>query len=355
MLYLSLNQFSSCNELPDFTPYKKFGFEIFWCKGDLKSHKKYYYAMQQYPDDIIITIDDDIYYNNSMIEELMKFHKLYPEAVITRRAHLVTWMQEDVIAPYEKWYKEPLRYIGVPRMDLVATGVAGVLYPPHIFKKEIFNNKLFMKKAPYADDLWLKVMELYSEVPVVLTRYFFDDYGLENYSENGLYCLHNINSGNDIQLRALLETYKTCNEDNNLLIKRMGADGKLLLKDCGDEMKRDRLQIFDEYFKSFDIEESILIYGAGNVAEKIYQIFEKTGRLRKINAFIVNYIEENKKELGSIPVRCYIEFLNSQQKIIIGLCEMKQEEIRKKLISSGINKERIIKLNPQINKLISTF
>lgn len=352
ILFLSLEQFYGYDEFPDFTRYKKYGFEICWCKGDLKSHKKYYYVMQQYPDDIIITIDDDIYYKKTMIEELLTYHKVYPEAVITRRAHLITWTQNENIAPYEKWYKETLRYVGIPRMDLVSTGCSGVLYPPHIFKPEIFNKEIFLEKAPYADDIWLKVMELYSEIPVVLANQFFTDRVLEEYSSSGLYCNQNADGGNDIQFHALLDAYNSDGNENTL-IKRLAADGKLMSEDLERIRKKDMLQIIDEYLKILDNQESVLIYGAGDVAGKIYKIFEETGRLKKISAFIVNCIEENKKKIGNIKVKSYLDFVDSREKIIIGLCEMKQDEIYQNLITENIDEGRIIRFDSVINKLIA--
>lgn len=354
ILYLSSSQFSGYGNLPDFSFYERFGFEISWHQEDLGSHKKYYYAMQQYSEDIIITIDDDIYYKNTMIEELLNYHKKYPKAIITRRAHLTTWMKDGSIAPYEKWYMETLRYIGIPRMDLIATGVSGVLYPPHIFKPEIFNRNVFMEKAPYADDLWLKVMELYSEVPVVLTSQFFDDFGLDDYRENGLYCNQNADGGNDVQLHALLATYGESGNEN-FLLKRLASDGKLMIDECERAKRSDMLIIFDKFFSMNESQEQILVYGAGNVAGKIYKIFEKMGCLKKICAFIVNCTEENEKELGGIKVQNYKEFISSSEKIIVGLCETKQEEIYKDLIATGVKEERIIKLSPLINKLIAIF
>lgn len=351
ILYLSSGQFSGYGNLPDFSLYEKFGFELSWHEEDLGPHKKYYYAIQEYPDDIIITIDDDICYKDTMIEELIKYYEKYPKAVITRRAHLVTWTQDGNIAPYENWYFENFRYIKIPRMDLVSTGCAGVLYPPHIFKPELFNKSVFMEKAPYADDLWLKVMELYSEIPVVLTKEFFDDSGLEDYSENGLYHRRNFKGGNDSQLRALLEIYgKGCKE--NVLIKRLCSQGKLLLSDYEKVRKNDIYQAADEFFKIVDDQEKILIYGAGSIARKLYKVFRQTGRLKKIQAFIVKHVEENVEKLGQVGVRDYMNFVRSPEKIIIGLCEANQEEVCKDLIAQGVNEKRIIKLSPFISRII---
>lgn len=355
ILYLSSNQFLMCDKLPDFGEYEKYGFELHWHEEDLGPHKKYYYAMQEYPEDIIITIDDDVCYKKTMIEELINYHNKYPKAVIARRAHLVTWMQDGMIAPYEKWYMETLRYIGIPRMDLVATGCSGILYPPHLFKTEIFNKKMFMEKAPYADDLWLKVMELYSKIPVVLTKEYFDDVGLGDYSANGLYTAQNSNGGNDVQLYALLNAYGVGEVRGNFLLRRLGSNGKLMLEDYENARKSDVWRMLYTYLKTIDWQDNILIYGAGNVARKLYKIIEKGGYIGKVRAFIVKCTEKNEQELGNIKVVYYADYMNSSEKIIIGLGEEKQEEVYRSLIKTGIDKRRIIKLNPFISRLITMF
>lgn len=142
ILYLSEEQFADYNDFPDFGDYEKDGFAIKWCNENLGPHKKYYYSMQEYPDAIIITVDDDILYSSRMIEELLDSYKRYPNSVIARRAHMVTWLSEDIIAPYAMWYSECGKYVDMPRMDLVATGCGGILYPPHIFSQEIFNKNI---------------------------------------------------------------------------------------------------------------------------------------------------------------------------------------------------------------------
>ena len=50
--------------------------------------------------------------------------------------------------------------LGGPSFLLISVGVSGVLYPPKIFSKEVFNEKVFLKICPNADDIWLKSMAL---------------------------------------------------------------------------------------------------------------------------------------------------------------------------------------------------
>ena len=37
-------------------------------------------------------------------------------------------------------------------------GAGGILYPPNSFKKEIFRPDVFLKCAPYNDDIWFWIM-----------------------------------------------------------------------------------------------------------------------------------------------------------------------------------------------------
>lgn len=355
ILYLSSCQFPAKAGLPDFSLYEKYGFEISWHEEDIGAHKKYYYAMQQYPKDTIITIDDDFYYEHTMIEEFINYHKKFPKAVLARRAHVVTWMQDGNIAPYNSWYFESFTYIGVPRMDLLATGCSGILYPPNIFNPEVFNKNMFMKKAPYADDIWLKIMELYSNIPVVLVKPFINDSGLEGYVENGLFNSYNADGGNDIQLHALLEAYGKGEGDGSYLLRRLACNGKLMLEDCAQQKKRDIWRMINVFFKENDNRESLLVYGAGVVAGKICKVFKRTNKLNKIKSFIVDCVEENAEELEGIIVRDYRDFIYASEKIIIGLSAEKQERVYDELLVAGISEKRLIKLPQFINKLLAAI
>ena len=43
---------------------------------------------------------------------------------------------------------------------IMALGYGGVLYPPGAFDEEVFNEKVFMRLCPYADDIWFFAMAL---------------------------------------------------------------------------------------------------------------------------------------------------------------------------------------------------
>lgn len=348
VLCLSSEEFNHYRDMPNLTEYYKYGLEICWCNENLGPHKKYYYTMQRFPNDIIITIDDDICYKDTMIEELLFYHKKYPRAIIARRGHLISCQEDGKIAPYDKWYIDCCR-CGVPRMDILANGCGGVLYPPNILSPEIFNKKIFMEKAPYADDMWLKIVELLSSVPVVLASPFYTDEELPC-SYNGLYRNQNSNGGNDMQLSNLLQIYNnSCSKDRSLT-DSLFSDGKILYTDRDTEKKKDLKKIMIVFLEKFLKEKYICIYGAGKVAKRLYKALEEVGYTQKIKAFIVSNTENNVKDIGGIPVKHYMDFVKQSEKIVIGLWETKQKKILSDLISSGVKVERIIKIPYDVNK-----
>lgn len=352
ILYLSSDEFRYYKDIPDLEKYDKYGFEIHWNKENLKSHKKWFYALQEYPNDVIITIDDDISYKDTMIEELLTCYRRHPKAVIARRVHLITCQKDGSIAAYDKWWSGCNKYVGTPRMDLVAIGCQGILYPPHIFNDEVFNKRMFMEKVPYADDLWLKVMELYSGIATVLSNQFCDDPILEECKNTGLYLNQNADGGNDVQLMQALDEYNEYYGKDDLLTDRLFLTGKIMQSDYKEIRKKDMYKAVFQYFEEIRNEDEILIYGAGAVAKRLYIIFRKLDWIKKIKAIIVRDKKENVERIGEVRVRNYRDFLYSSEKIIIGLWDTKQKEIYETLILQGVDSTRIIKLTPVLNRIL---
>lgn len=145
---------------------EKYGVEYRTAPGALKPHKKYIHAMQEYPEAVIITVDDDVIYSPNVIKSLMETHKKYPSAVCARRVHRITRNREGKLAPYSEWQGEYMQE-RQPSYELLATGVGGVLYPPHCFDNRAFDMELIRKLCLGADDIWLKVMELLAGTKVV--------------------------------------------------------------------------------------------------------------------------------------------------------------------------------------------
>ncbi len=145
----------------------KAGLEIIWIKDDLKPHNKYFYAMQKYPNDIIITIDDDEVYQQNLIESLIASYKRHPESISCMLARKII-IQNDKILPYTTWTMDIAE--NTPSTQLLALGIGGVLYPPRIINKELFNVNAIKKLGLKADDLWLKIMQIITNPPVKVVK-----------------------------------------------------------------------------------------------------------------------------------------------------------------------------------------
>ena len=149
--------------------FEKYGIEYRHTDLNIKPHNKYYHAMCEFSNDIIITVDDDIIYPKSMIEELLNTYEKYPNSVCARRVHLMTFDSEDNLKKYNDW-KYEYRKSTKPSHLLCATGVAGVLYPPHALPEEAFDVESIKEYCLNADDIWLKVMEIMNDVRVVWAK-----------------------------------------------------------------------------------------------------------------------------------------------------------------------------------------
>lgn len=207
LLTLSNEEFKSEDQLPnELLKLKQYGLEIIF-RPDLKSHNKYYYAMQEHPNSTIVTVDDDMFYPENLVEELVKHHMKYPDAICCTRAHEITFDNFGAVQPYSKWNGEVRGYFE-PSLLICQTGTEGVLYPPHSLVNKAFDAKQIKTLCPKADDIWLKCMSIKNGVKVVTYR----DYVIPfiEISDSQEVTLRSTNIGkneNDIQLKRVIDTY----------------------------------------------------------------------------------------------------------------------------------------------------
>lgn len=142
------------------------GLEIVFVSDDIASHNKYYYTLKEYPDDIVITVDDDVIYDKNTFYNLMQTHRKYPHSVCATRVTYIKFDDDGKVTSYNDWISEYDKLLQ-PSKRLLAVGVGGILYPPHIFSDEVFNKTNIKDLALTADDIWLKFMQLKNNVPVV--------------------------------------------------------------------------------------------------------------------------------------------------------------------------------------------
>ena len=135
-----------------------YGLDIRYGCENLKGHKKYIWALREFSDSCVITVDDDVMYPSDTVESLMSAHAEHPEAVVGRRVHRML-LSAGKLAPYIEWEHEWSEN-GCPRSDLFATGVGGILYPPHCFGEGAFDLSSIQETGLGNDDIWLKANEV---------------------------------------------------------------------------------------------------------------------------------------------------------------------------------------------------
>lgn len=186
---------------------QRFGLQIKYVNYDIKPHKKYYYAMKEYPNDIVITVDDDVVYSKDLISELLKTYSHFPNCVVAARARNITFDTHNNFVSYRKW--KMVQQANVPSYNFLATGVGGVLYPPHLLKLDILLDLNKIKKYLTVDDLWLKNVELLSNVKTVLCDGKVDKkrYEILSVQQYGLSQNNLEKNENDFYIKKLDETY----------------------------------------------------------------------------------------------------------------------------------------------------
>jgi hypothetical protein len=216
VLYLAESQFLDRKLPVQYEVLQRRGLKICWCPDDLMAHKKYYYAMQDYPDDIVITVDDDVTYPTTLVETLYDSYKHLPDAIHATRAHRIT-LDNTQIATYSHWVKDIIDDRPCSGQQFLATGIGGVLYPPHLLPMETYNTQLIRSLALQADDMWLKAMEVLNDVPVALTKNHFPCYEIAGTQKTAL-VYDNVGRGlnNDI-LKNILAHYHL----ENKLVKHL--------------------------------------------------------------------------------------------------------------------------------------
>jgi len=188
---------------------KEKGLEIYYCE-DLKSYKKLIPALEAFPNDYIITADDDIYYPKNWFESLIIEHRKNTKKIICHRAHGIILDENFNLLPYNKW-----DYCCEPDQSakIFPTGCAGIFYPPKCFFKDITNKGIFMKLAPYADDIWFWAMAILNvENPYIVIKNgysrYIQEFNPRIISSSSRLDNYNIyQGGNDYQLKAIIEYY----------------------------------------------------------------------------------------------------------------------------------------------------
>ncbi len=188
----------------------KRGLEIKIVDDNIRSYKKLIPTLKDNPEAIIITVDDDLLYEFDVIERLFNSYLTYPNKVSALRTHTILFDDNKTPLSYNKWKMECADTQNP--YHLFATGVGGVLYPPHCLSDEVFNQDVFTSICPTADDVWFHAMALKNGTGIVKVPSRNSDgcdYILnESVQDMGL-CTINTGDGglNDPQIKAVYEKY----------------------------------------------------------------------------------------------------------------------------------------------------
>ena len=154
ILWLASSQFKYGEvELPKkLIALKKYGLEIEWC-DDIKSYKKLIPTLNKYPEAIVVTADDDILYEKDWLLVLYQCYEKKHDVIWAHRVTKFNIKDGDFytsVGGLNRW--ENYSFLNK------FTGCAGVLYPPHILDKDVFNIDLLQSICKTNDDIWFWLM-----------------------------------------------------------------------------------------------------------------------------------------------------------------------------------------------------
>lgn len=349
VLWLSRQEFPGENEvLPDALRQLigKNGFRIEWVNGNLKSHKKYFYALQN-NENVVITIDDDMYYSKSMIHTLMESYRKHPNAISARNVHMI-FKEKDHVLPYLTWESEVEEYIGMERMDLCAIGVNGILYPPNCANMNWFDESAISEYAENQDDLWLKVQEVYSDIPVVYTGLGEKDILIEESQSSVLYISNAYEGLNDICIQKLLEKLKKDSPSQYDAWFHSLLSTKEYFTQKKNYYKAKLREIIEK-----SNQDNIYIYGAGKYARIVYDFVKMCGFQEYLSGFLVSELDCKSGIDGKPVVSIHDMVIHESFLVICGVSEKYKEEVKEQLTSYKfhrwfeINIQEIIKIVQQ--------
>lgn len=192
------------------------GLEVRYCK-DIRSYKKLIPALKAFPEATIITVDDDVLYDCDALENMIVPHLLNPKAIYANRMRWMEKSKNGKLESYREW--KILQYKSDnPSRQHFATGVGGILYPPHALDPEVMNESVFMDICMHCDDVWFYAMAIKAGTPIIKTctvaangecyveNYQVADMGLWNRNIDPKNC------GNDVAIKAVFEKYDIYNK-----------------------------------------------------------------------------------------------------------------------------------------------
>ena len=206
ILWLSKDEFSDILALPgSLQRLQKRGLEIRFVEGNIKSYKKLVYAIKEFPEAIIVTVDDDSFYPRYLLDGLITAHKKFPKAIHCYRGNLISFTDAGELLPYQQWQGADTN--DIPSLKVFPTGVGGVLYPPNSLDKRVLDEKLFLKLAPSADDIWFKAMAVLAGTPSLRITDHIDLPKVIGSQRESLHAINNRQGANDKQMEMVFQEF----------------------------------------------------------------------------------------------------------------------------------------------------
>ena len=263
MIWLADTQFPGLEEdLPqDLLDLKDQGLEIRFC-DDLKPHKKYFYTMQENPDAVVITMDDDVIYPEDAVECLLRSYSRFPHCVSGLRVHRMSFT-EDGVGTYDSWRYNDDTFYRNPSYFAMATGVGGILYPPHSIPNDAFDKETIIATCLRGDDLWLKANATRNGYPTVLAALNRPLDYIDGSQESALWKANKGMGDNDAQLHKVDESFRNEGIVPTERIRRSYREPYVrcsVLIDCHEGVKLD--DVLDLRL-SLDKDMEILCYDVG--------------------------------------------------------------------------------------------
>jgi hypothetical protein len=173
----------------------------------IRSYGKLVNALSDFPHANIITVDDDVVYPSSLVEQLTTGAAQNPGAIVCLRAHRLSFTLDNLLLPYGSWaFDVQDEFARKPSVDLMPTGVAGVLYPPGSLHPDVMDMETALRICRTADDVWFYWMGRRAntaQLKIGGLNPFLYTHGSQT---TGL--VHDNWAGaNDRQIRAVWETY----------------------------------------------------------------------------------------------------------------------------------------------------
>lgn len=122
---------------------------------DVRSYKKLVFALEDFPGAYIATADDDVFYKPDWLTLLVAGQRQGERVITCHRGHRLKQTPQGDLARYAQWgWDVDDDRAGCPSVDLMPTGVGGVLYPPGSLHPDATSRALYERYTPSADDLW---------------------------------------------------------------------------------------------------------------------------------------------------------------------------------------------------------